>query len=159
MAIHPCAGKTLPKEMLTDIPKLLAAYHRDVPDPSVPAQLVSFGTSGHRGSSLARSFNERHILAITQAICQYRREAGIFGPLFMGMDTHALSAPAFETALEVLAGNGVQVMIAGKERLQMFQLRRVSVDFFVEVICNSFACYIILCGSQAAGGNHYIRTF
>ncbi len=116
MAIHPCAGKTLPKEMLTDIPKLLAAYHRDVPDPSVPAQLVSFGTSGHRGSSLARSFNERHILAITQAICQYRREAGIFGPLFMGMDTHALSAPAFETALEVLAGNGVQVMIAGKER-------------------------------------------
>ncbi|MCX5791575.1 MAG: phosphoglucomutase (alpha-D-glucose-1,6-bisphosphate-dependent) [Elusimicrobia bacterium] len=116
MAIHPCAGKTLPKEMLTDIPKLLTAYHRDAPDPSVPAQLVSFGTSGHRGSSLARSFNERHILAITQAICQYRREAGIFGPLFMGMDTHALSAPAFETALEVLAGNGVQVMIAGKER-------------------------------------------
>jgi len=116
MPISAYAGKPLPKELLTDIPKLLNAYYKEVPDPSVPEHRISFGTSGHRGSSLNRSFNERHILAVTQAICQYRKEAGVYGPLFMGMDTHALSAPAFETALEVLAGNGVQVMIAGKER-------------------------------------------
>jgi len=111
MKISPLAGKVLPREMLTDIPKLLAAYHSEIPDPSIPSQRISFGTSGHRGTSLERSFNENHILAVTQAICHYRRAAKIDGPLFMGMDTHALSAPAFETALEVLAGNGVQVMI------------------------------------------------
>lgn len=112
MPISPYAGKPLPKEMLTDIPKLLAAYYKEIPDPAVPAQRVSFGTSGHRGSSLALSFNERHILAVTQAICDYRRAAGVDGPLFMGMDTHALSGPAFDTALEVLAANGVETMIA-----------------------------------------------
>ncbi len=111
MAISPLAGKTLPKELLTDIPKLLDAYYKDAPDPGIAAQRIAFGTSGHRGSSLARSFNERHILAVTQAICDYRKAAGIDGPLFMGTDTHALSAPAFDTALEVLAGNGVTVMI------------------------------------------------
>ena len=111
MPISAYAGKTLPREMLTDIPKLLAAYYKEVPDPAEPAQRISFGTSGHRGSSLTRSFNERHILAVTQAICQYRKAAGIDGPLFVGMDTHALSVPALETALEVLAGNGVHVMI------------------------------------------------
>ncbi|OGR61870.1 MAG: phosphoglucomutase, alpha-D-glucose phosphate-specific [Elusimicrobia bacterium GWB2_63_22] len=111
MTISPFAGKTLPKELLTDIPKLLDAYYKEVPDPGVPAQRIAFGTSGHRGSSFARSFNERHILAVTQAICDYRKGAGIDGPLFMGMDTHALSAPAFDTALEVLAANGVTVMI------------------------------------------------
>ncbi len=115
MPISPYAGKTLPKELLTDIPKLLEAYYKEVPDPSVPAQRISFGTSGHRGSSFSRSFNENHILAVTQAICQYRKAAGIDGPLFMGMDTHALSMPAFETALEVLAGNGVEVMIAATD--------------------------------------------
>lgn len=97
--------------MLTDIPKLLDAYYKEVPDPGIASQKIAFGTSGHRGSSLARSFNERHILAVTQAICDYRRAEGIDGPLFMGMDTHALSAPAFDTALEVLAGNGVTVMV------------------------------------------------
>lgn len=112
MPISPYAGKTLPKEMLTDIPKLLEAYYKESPDPAIAAQKISFGTSGHRGSSFARSFNENHILAVTQAICLYRKAAGIDGPLFMGMDTHALSMPAFETALEVLAGNGVEVMIA-----------------------------------------------
>jgi phosphoglucomutase len=101
--------------MLTDIPKLLSAYYTEVPDPSVPAQRVSFGTSGHRGTSFERSFNERHILAVTQAICDYRRAAKIDGPLFLGMDTHALSAPAFESALEVLAGNGIETMVPGKE--------------------------------------------
>jgi len=111
MPISALAGKILPKEMLTDIPKLLAAYYKEIPDPAVPEQRISFGTSGHRGSAFLRSFNERHILAVTQAICQYRKSAGISGPLFIGMDTHALSVPAFETALEVLAGNGVQVMI------------------------------------------------
>ncbi|MDO8804989.1 MAG: phosphoglucomutase (alpha-D-glucose-1,6-bisphosphate-dependent) [Elusimicrobiota bacterium] len=111
MPISEHAGKTLPAELLTDIPKLLAAYYKEVPDPAEAEQRISFGTSGHRGSSLARSFNERHILAVTQAICQYRKAAGIDGPLFMGIDTHALSVPAFETALEVLAANGVCVMI------------------------------------------------
>lgn len=115
MPISPYAGKTLPKEMLTDIPKLLEAYYKESPDPSIAAQKISFGTSGHRGSSLSRSFNEKHILAVTQAICQYRKAAGVDGPLFMGMDTHALSMPAFGTALEVLAGNGVEVMIAGND--------------------------------------------
>ncbi len=111
MSISPLAGKTLPKDKLTDIARLLEAYGREVPDPKDPAQRISFGTSGHRGSAFARSFNERHILAVTQAICDYRRQAGVDGPLFMGMDTHALSAPAFDTALEVLAGNGVTVMV------------------------------------------------
>ncbi len=115
MPISPYAGKTLPKEMLTDIPKLIEAYYKESPDPSIAAQKISFGTSGHRGSSFSRSFNEKHILAVTQAICQYRKAAGIDGPLFMGMDTHALSMPAFETALEVLAGNGVEVMIAATD--------------------------------------------
>ncbi len=111
MPISALAGKILPKELLTDIPGLLAAYYKEKPDPAVAAQRISFGTSGHRGSSLTRSFNERHILAVTQAICQYRKAAGIDGPLFIGMDTHALSVPALETALEVLAANGVHVMI------------------------------------------------
>jgi len=111
MPISPYAGKNLPKELLTDIPRLLEAYYKEKPDHADPGQRIAFGTSGHRGSSFARTFNEDHILAVTQAICDYRRKAGVDGPLYMGMDTHALSAPAFETALEVLAGNGVTVMI------------------------------------------------
>ena len=92
--------------------KLVAAYYSDVPDPTVPAQRVAFGTSGHRGSALDRSFNEWHVLAITQAICHYRKAKGIDGPLFLGIDTHALSEPACASALEVLAANGVDVMLA-----------------------------------------------
>ncbi len=115
MALSPYAGKNLPKELLTDISKLTDAYHADKPDPAVPGQRVSFGTSGHRGSSFKRSFNEAHILAVTQAICNYRKAAGIDGPLFMGMDTHALSQPAFDTALEVLAANGVDVMVSDRD--------------------------------------------
>jgi phosphoglucomutase len=111
MAVHPLAGKPAPKDILTDIPRLLAAYSDRSPDPEDPAQRVSFGTSGHRGTSLAGSFNEAHILAISQAICEHRAAAGIRGPLFMGMDTHALSAPALATALEVFAAHGVDVMI------------------------------------------------
>ncbi len=114
--ISPLAGKLPPETMLVDVPRLVTAYFSDVPDPSVPEQRVSFGTSGHRGSSFRRSFNERHILAITQAICSYRRREGVDGPLFLGIDTHALSEPAFATTLEVLAANGVEVMIAGEER-------------------------------------------
>jgi phosphoglucomutase len=110
--ISPLAGKPAPKSILVDIPKLLAAYADLKPDPSVTAQRVAFGTSGHRGSSFERSFNEWHILAISQAICEYRRSKGIEGPLFIGADTHALSQPAFESALEVLAANGVQTMIS-----------------------------------------------
>jgi phosphoglucomutase len=105
--ISPLAGKPAPKSILVDIPKLLAAYVDLKPDPSVPGQRVAFGTSGHRGSSFDRSFNESHILAISQAICEYRQSKGIDGPLFIGADTHALSQPAFQNALEVLAANGV----------------------------------------------------
>jgi phosphoglucomutase len=110
--ISPLAGKPAPKSILVDIPKLLAAYSDLKPDPSVAVQRVAFGTSGHRGSSFERSFNEWHILAISQAICEYRKGKGIDGPLFIGFDTHALSQPAFESALEVLAANGVETMIA-----------------------------------------------
>ncbi|NMW24882.1 alpha-D-glucose phosphate-specific phosphoglucomutase, partial [Rhodanobacter denitrificans] len=101
--ISPLAGKPAPSSILVDIAKLLAAYADLKPNPAVPAQRVAFGTSGHRGSSFERSFNEAHILAISQAICEYRRAKGIDGPLFIGADTHALSQPAFENALEVLA--------------------------------------------------------
>ena len=111
MAVHPLAGKPAPKEILTDIPRLLADYAAIAPEPDDPAQKVSFGTSGHRGTSSAGSFNEAHILAISQAIVEHRATAGIRGPLFMGMDTHALSAPALATALEVFAAHGVDVMI------------------------------------------------
>ena len=98
--------------MLVNIPKLISAYYSGIPDPFINEQKVAFGTSGHRGSSLKQSFNERHILAITQAICLYRKEQKTAGPLFIGMDTHALSVPAFTTALEVLAANEVEIMIA-----------------------------------------------
>ena len=111
-SVSPLAGKPLPKSMLVDVPALLAAYMDVQPDAANPAQRVAFGTSGHRGSSLDGSFNGWHVAAISQAICEYRAQAGIRGPLFMGIDTHALSGPAQETALRVLAANGVQVRIA-----------------------------------------------
>ena len=110
--INPLAGKPAPLSSLVDVPKLITAYYTGIPDPSIPAQRVAFGTSGHRGTSFNASFNEWHVLAITQAICQYRKEQGIGGPLFMGIDTHALSMPAYVSALEVLAANGVDVMLA-----------------------------------------------
>ncbi len=111
MSLNSLAGKSAPKELLPNIPRLIADYYALHPDVDDPAQRVSFGTSGHRGSSFKKSFNEDHILAISQAIAEYRREQGIDGPLFLGMDTHALSEPAFITAVEVLAANGVQVMV------------------------------------------------
>jgi phosphoglucomutase len=110
--ISPLAGKPAPPSLLVDVPKLQAAYADLQPDPAVPAQRVAFGTSGHRGVSFDRSFNQWHVLAITQAICEYRKSKGIEGPLYIGIDTHALSQPAFESALEVLAANGVETMIA-----------------------------------------------
>ena len=112
MKISPLAGKPAPQEILVNVPKLVEAYFNGVPDPKVPAQRVAFGTSGHRGSSFNLAFNEWHILAITQAICLYRKSKNIVGPLFLGIDTHALSVPACATALEVLAANGVEVMLA-----------------------------------------------
>ena len=112
MNVHPLAGTLAPSEMLVNVPRLITAYYAQQPDPSVPAQRVAFGTSGHRGSAFENAFNEWHILAITQAICLYREQQKIWGPLFLGVDTHALSAPAFASAMEVLAANGVQVMIA-----------------------------------------------
>jgi phosphoglucomutase len=109
--VHPLAGKPAPASILVDVPKLLAAYYSVTPDPTKSEQRVAFGTSGHRGSSFHASFNEGHILATTQAICDYRKEQRIDGPLFLGWDTHALSEPASKTAIEVLAANGVNVML------------------------------------------------
>lgn len=110
--ISPLAGKPAPRSLLVDVPHLVSAYYTGRPDPSEPSQRVAFGTSGHRGSSLENSFNEAHVLAISQAICSYRRHKGIDGPLFIGFDTHALSTPAFASALEVLAANDVAAMIS-----------------------------------------------
>jgi phosphoglucomutase len=114
--VNPLAGRAAPAASLVDVPRLVTAYFSERPDPGLASQRVSFGTSGHRGSSFDSSFNEWHVLAISQAICEYRRQQGIQGPLFIGFDTHALSAPAFASALEVLAANRVEVMIsAGDE--------------------------------------------
>ncbi len=110
--ISPLAGQPAPPDVLINVARLVTAYYSDAPDPSNPLQRVAFGTSGHRGSALARTFNEAHVLAITQAICRYRTQHGIDGPLFVGIDTHALSEPAFATTMEVLAANGVNAMIA-----------------------------------------------
>jgi phosphoglucomutase len=115
MNVSPFAGKPALPSMLVDVSKLISAYYTEKPDPHIPGQRVAFGTSGHRGSSFEKSFNEAHILAVTQAICLYRKGQKIDGPLFLGMDTHALSSPAFKTAVEVLAANGVEVMLAGEE--------------------------------------------
>src|SRR5438552_2656591 len=111
MPMSPLAGKPAPPSMLVNIPRLVTAYYTERPDPAVREQCVAFGTSGHRGSAFKKTFNETHILAISQAICWYRQQQHISGPLFLGMDTHALSEPAFATALEVLAANGVEVMV------------------------------------------------
>lgn len=112
MSIHPLAGKKAPKSILVNIPRLISAYYVNHPEVNEPAQQVSFGTSGHRGSSLKGTFNEDHIYAITQAICCYRKEQNTTGPLFIGFDTHALSEPAFISAVEVLAANGVETLVA-----------------------------------------------
>ncbi len=112
MEISPLAGKPAEQNILVNIPRLVTAYYSEVPDANVKDQRVAFGTSGHRGSSFTNSFNENHILSITQAICLYRKEQEINGPLYLGFDTHALSAPAFSTTMEVLAANNVEVMIA-----------------------------------------------
>jgi phosphoglucomutase len=111
MEVSPLAGKPAEPAILINVPRLVTAYYAEKPDPSVPAQRVAFGTSGHRGSSLDNAFNEAHILAITQAICLYRKQQNIDGPLYIGIDTHALSEPAYASALEVLAANGVTVMV------------------------------------------------
>ena len=111
MAIHELAGQIAPYEYLINVPRLIAAYYTNQPDASNPAQRVAFGTSGHRGTSLLGSFNEAHILAISQAIAEFRRDQGTTGPLYLGMDTHALSEPALYTALEVFAANGIETFI------------------------------------------------
>ena len=115
MKISPLAGKPATAAMLVNVPRLITAYYSNMPDAAIPAQRVAFGTSGHRGSAFETSFNEYHVLAISQAICDYRKRQGIGGPLFLGIDTHALSEPACASALEVLAANGVDVMIADKD--------------------------------------------
>ncbi len=112
MSTHSLAGTLPPADQLVNVAKLITAYYSDKPDPSIAAQKVAFGTSGHRGSSFKRSFNEDHVLAISQAICLYREKEGITGPLFLGIDTHALSEPAFVNSMEVFAANGVNVMIS-----------------------------------------------
>src|ERR1039458_7938174 len=115
MNLSPLAGKPATPAMLVDVPRLVTAYYTGVPDSSVQEQRVAFGTSGHRGSAFELTFNERHVLAISQAICDYRKLQGIGGPLFLGIDTHALSVPARASALEVLAANGVEVMLAERD--------------------------------------------
>lgn len=115
MSTSPLAGTLPTPSMLVDVPRLITAYYTELPDPSVAGQRVAFGTSGHRGSAFGRAFNERHILAITQAICHYRRQQQISGPLYLGVDTHALSVPAFVSALEVLAANEVEVMVSDQD--------------------------------------------
>ncbi|MEU5933191.1 phosphoglucomutase (alpha-D-glucose-1,6-bisphosphate-dependent) [Micromonospora sp. NPDC047187] len=112
---HPRAGQLAEPADLVDVPRLVTAYYAEHPDPADPAQQVSFGTSGHRGSSLRNAFNSDHILAVTQALCDYRREQGLDGPLFLARDTHALSAPAAVDALEVLAANGVTVLVDSRD--------------------------------------------
>lgn len=111
MSVHELAGRPAPRRSLVNVPRLVSAYYTLRPDPADPAQRVSFGTSGHRGTSLAGSFNEDHIAAICQAVAEHRRAGGIDGPLYLGADTHALSEPAFSTALEVLAANGVETVV------------------------------------------------
>lgn len=112
MSTHQNAGKQVPKSLLTNIPELISSYYTQIPNPTISAQRISFGTSGHRGSSLINSFNEKHIFAVTQAVCDYRKQSGIDGILFLGIDTHALSYPAQLSALQVLSANGVMVRIA-----------------------------------------------
>src|SRR5271155_3369057 len=109
--ISPAAGKPATAAMLVNVPRLVTAYYTQVPDVAEPSQRIAFGTSGHRGSAFTVSFNEAHTPAASQAVCDYRHQAGIDGPLFLGIDTHALSEPAFASALEVLAANGVETMI------------------------------------------------
>src|SRR4030081_2443503 len=109
--VSPLAGKPAPASMLVNVPRLVTAYFSGKPDPAVPSQRVAFGTSGHRGSAFNNAFNEAHILAISQAVCDHRRAAGISGPLFIGIDTHALAEPALASAIEVFAANGVETMI------------------------------------------------
>lgn len=111
LALNPHAGELAPKSMLIDVEQVTKAYYSHIPDASAPAQTIAFGTSGHRGAALETSFNEAHVVAISQAICDYREHAGINGPIFVGIDTHALSRPAFMSAVEVFAGNGVETMI------------------------------------------------
>src|SRR5258708_39979908 len=109
--VSPLAGKPVTQAMLVNVPRLVTAYFTGRPDPAIATQRVAFGTSGHRGSAFDNAFNENHILAISQAICLHRKKAGIDGPLFIGIDTHALSEPALVSALEVVAANGVDTMI------------------------------------------------
>src|SRR5947209_13551744 len=116
MPVSPLAGKPAPRELLIDVDRLIRDYHKRTPDVGDPQQLVAFGTSGHRGTSENGTFTEAHILAITQAVCEYRSAQGITGPLYMGKDTHALSGPAQRTALEVLAANGVETVIHERDR-------------------------------------------
>ena len=111
MALHPLAGKPAPESILENIPRLISRYYSLAPDAAEPGHRVAFGTSGHRGSSNLLTFNEDHILAISQAVCDYRSAQGISGPLFLGMDTHALSEPALISAVEVFAANDVDVVI------------------------------------------------
>ena len=113
--INPLAGKPADPAMLANIPRLVTAYFAEKPDPSVPSQRVAFGTSGHRGSAFNHAFNENHILAISQAVCDHRKAVGIDGPLFVGIDTHALAEPALASALEVFAANGLEVMIDDRD--------------------------------------------
>src|ERR1043166_10853 len=115
MSVHPRAGTPADSRDMINVPRVVLSYYTEHPDPAVPGQRVSFGTSGHRGSSLRDAFNEDHIVATTQAICEYRRRQGVDGPVFLGYDTHALSEPATVSALEVLAANEGTVFVDSRD--------------------------------------------
>ena len=146
--VSPLAGKPVPLSMLVDVPKLITAYYTEVPDPAIPNQRVVFGTSGHRGSAFDKTFNEWHILAISQAICLFRKQKNIDGPLFLGIDTHALSVPAFASALEVLAANGVEVMIAERDEYTPTPVISHAILAYNQGRTNGFADGIIITPSH-----------
>jgi len=120
--IDPLAGKPAPAAMLVNVPRLVTAYYTDIPDAAIPAQRVAFGTSGHRGSAFEKSFNDWHIVAISQAICEYRGSKKTTGPIFMGKDTHAVSGAAQRTALEVLAANGIETIDPWGTRMRLIKV-------------------------------------
>jgi phosphoglucomutase len=153
MIISPLAGKSAPVDILVDVPRLVAAYFTNVPDVAVASQRVAFGTSGHRGSSLDTSFNECHVVAISQAICEYRASNSITGPLFIGIDTHALSIPACASALEVFAANGVDVMLAKNDEYTPTPSVSLAIMLFNRGRTSGFADGIVISPSHNPPSN------
>jgi phosphoglucomutase len=155
---HPLARESAAHPRLVNVPRLVAAYYTDTPDPSVAAQRVTFGTCGHHGSALNSSFNEAHALSISQAICDYRKRQGVYGPVFLGIDTNALSALAFGTSLEVLAANGVDVLVASNDECMPARAVSYAILAYNRCRANALADGIVIAPSHdppADGGFKY----